>query len=402
MKRSAKSLFALLLLASFLRPFPGQAATNLAASLKGRILLQVEAHGEAWYVNPGDLKRYYLGRPADAFDLMKRLSLGISNRDFAAFGGRAPARLSGRILLKVEDSGKAYYVYPVDLKLYYLGRPADAFNIMRSLGLGITNRDLESIPKSIEPPVFSVLPMEKDIFDLVNAERIKNGLGAAAWSDVVAEVAREHSENLARDNRSLIDNNRLCSYPFIHHEGVDFGLYHNDRLNSRGVYDFSSSAENIALIPAIYQTEYLDGPAAADCQAELNSLNRLYEEKIEAAATETEKIGLVKSETAARAGLLARSPAIKIVSSNWYSQAQVETRAVEGWMGSPGHRANILNGAYDRSGIGIARVNDYFIITQVFVKIASCGYRGGPCCEKPGYLPYCFVPLDCQNNFCNP
>jgi len=42
----------------------------------------------------------------------------------------------GYIFLAVEKNGEAYYYYPVDKKGYYLGRPADAFNIMRTLGLG--------------------------------------------------------------------------------------------------------------------------------------------------------------------------------------------------------------------------------------------------------------------------
>lgn len=118
----------------------------LAKRLAGRILLQVQEHGEAWYVNPLNLGKYYMGRPADAFALMRKLALGISNKDFASYkNNTAPARLSGRILLKVEDSGRAYYVNPVNLKMYYLGRPADAFSIMRSLGLGITNADLRQI-----------------------------------------------------------------------------------------------------------------------------------------------------------------------------------------------------------------------------------------------------------------
>ena len=99
--------------------------------------MQVESHGEAWYVNPDNEKRYYLGRPADAFRIMRELGLGISNKDFNSFNGYAPRRLSGKILLKVEDKGQAYYVNPVDLKMYYLGRPADAFRIMRELGLGM-------------------------------------------------------------------------------------------------------------------------------------------------------------------------------------------------------------------------------------------------------------------------
>jgi hypothetical protein len=120
-------------------------AEEMSERLRGRILLQVESHGEAWYVNPDSQKRFYLGRPADAFRVMREQGIGISNKDFDAFAGIAPKRLAGKILLKVEENGEAYYVNPDDLKMHYLGRPADAFRIMRSLGLGITDSDLELI-----------------------------------------------------------------------------------------------------------------------------------------------------------------------------------------------------------------------------------------------------------------
>jgi predicted nucleic acid-binding Zn ribbon protein len=45
--------------------------TAFANKQKGKILLQVEGHGEAWYVNTGDGKRYFLGKPADAFRIMR-------------------------------------------------------------------------------------------------------------------------------------------------------------------------------------------------------------------------------------------------------------------------------------------------------------------------------------------
>lgn len=113
--------------------------------LAGRILLQVESKGEGWYVNPADNKRYFLGKPADAFNVMRELGLGVSNKDFNNFKGYAPKRLSGQILLKVEDSGKAYYVNPIDLKIHYLGKPSDAFSVMRNLGLGVSNIDIKKI-----------------------------------------------------------------------------------------------------------------------------------------------------------------------------------------------------------------------------------------------------------------
>jgi hypothetical protein len=117
----------------------------LAKRLSGRILLQVESKGEAWYVSPVNQAKYFLGRPADAFSIMRKLGLGISNKNFDSYKGKAPARLAGRILLKVESHGEAYYVNPVDLKMHYLGRPADAFSVMRTLGLGINNTNLRQI-----------------------------------------------------------------------------------------------------------------------------------------------------------------------------------------------------------------------------------------------------------------
>src|SRR3989338_6499225 len=140
-----RKILILLLFLFLLLPLNLARAESLAIRLEGRILLQVESHGEAWYVNPDSQKRFYLGRPADAFKVMREQGLGISNKDFYSFKGAAPVRLAGRILLKVEDSGKAYYVNSVDLKMHYLGRPDDAFNVMKNMGLGITDSNLALI-----------------------------------------------------------------------------------------------------------------------------------------------------------------------------------------------------------------------------------------------------------------
>jgi len=138
-----KELVWILLILAF-RPFFADAA-HYAGELNGRILLQTEEHGEAWYVYPADGKKYYLGRPEDAFILMKKLSLGAKH-DFIANTEIFPERLSGIILLDVQKNGEAYYIYPGDRKKYYLGRPRDAFEIMRNFGLGISNKDIVNIP----------------------------------------------------------------------------------------------------------------------------------------------------------------------------------------------------------------------------------------------------------------
>jgi hypothetical protein len=119
-------------------------AENLSQRLSGRILLQVELKGEAWYVYPDNLQRYYLGRPTDAFDIMKKLGLGAKH-DFIVSNAIFSKNVWGKILLDVEENGEAYYIYPGDGKKYYLGRPVDAFNVMRKFGLGINNSDLSLI-----------------------------------------------------------------------------------------------------------------------------------------------------------------------------------------------------------------------------------------------------------------
>lgn len=136
-------------------PFLGR-AESLSTKLSGKILLDVERNGEAWYVYPKDNKRYFLGRPTDAFSIMRKLGLGISEYNFQRLakegspvnGDTVLAKsLSGLIIIQVEENGEAWYVNPEDLKIYYLGRPDDAFAIMRKLSLGISRENLALIHK---------------------------------------------------------------------------------------------------------------------------------------------------------------------------------------------------------------------------------------------------------------
>jgi hypothetical protein len=143
MFRLTRNFFIVALL--ILLPFFSVQSAHFSEEVSGYILLQVEKNGEAWYVYPPTGERYSLGRPAQAFEVIQKLSLGATH-EFITQTDIFPERLAGRILLDVEQNGEAYYIYPKDLKKYYLNRPADAFDIMRNLGLGITNKDLAYIP----------------------------------------------------------------------------------------------------------------------------------------------------------------------------------------------------------------------------------------------------------------
>ncbi|MFH1170955.1 MAG: phosphodiester glycosidase family protein [bacterium] len=130
-------------------------AATVAERMKGRIVLDVEHNGEAWYVYPGNYKRYYLGRPTDAFSIMRFLGLGITNENVANIPTNTESiagdnslrdRVSGYVLLQVEEHGEAWYVFPRDRKRYALGRPADAYRVMSQLGVGISAANLAAIP----------------------------------------------------------------------------------------------------------------------------------------------------------------------------------------------------------------------------------------------------------------
>ena len=129
-------------------------AASLAEQLSGRILLAVEAHGEAWYVDPVTLERYFLGSGDDALLVFQSHALGITNADLAQIPREGEGdlgnialrqRLAGRVLLAVESHGETWYVSPVTFKRTYLGNAEDAWNLIRAEALGITNAHLASL-----------------------------------------------------------------------------------------------------------------------------------------------------------------------------------------------------------------------------------------------------------------
>ena len=144
-------------------------AETLSQRLSGQILLQVEEHGEAWYIKPEDGLRYYMKDGSVAYEMMRYFGLGITDLDLnlipSVLGttemnnltsvcstNSLANRLKGNILLQVQQHGEAWYVHPPNGRRYYLGRPSDAFAIMRSSGLGITDANLNTISVATNSP----------------------------------------------------------------------------------------------------------------------------------------------------------------------------------------------------------------------------------------------------------
>ncbi|MFA4917484.1 MAG: hypothetical protein WC560_12555, partial [Syntrophales bacterium] len=142
---------------------PEKYDASLVQRLVGRILLQVEENGEAWYVNPSDNLRYYMANGSVAYNMMRFFSLGITDLDLAKIPVVSTSsnmlaidsicsqnslanQLKGKILLQVEQHGEAWYIHPDKCYRIYLKDGDAAYDIMRFLSLGITNGDLEKMP----------------------------------------------------------------------------------------------------------------------------------------------------------------------------------------------------------------------------------------------------------------
>jgi len=78
--KKLSNIFLLIILVVFsFIPFGYSRAEDLTSKMKGKILLQVESKGEAWYVNPKDSKRYYMANGDSAYNVMRNLGIGITN-----------------------------------------------------------------------------------------------------------------------------------------------------------------------------------------------------------------------------------------------------------------------------------------------------------------------------------
>lgn len=441
-------------------PLSPLSALNLS-HLAGRIVLQVESNGEAWYIDPQNSDRYFLGRPADAFKLMREKGIGISNvnlqkipvgldslsgtdsdldglpdeleksietkyqnKDSDSDGSSDYEELErgtnpnsqeanlfdpafvaanlGKIFIQVESRGEAWYVYPENGKRYFLGKPLDAFEVMRKLGLGISNSDLNLIQsKTVD---FDYSNFEIMIHDLVNKERVSSGLAPLEFNSDVARVAREHSQNLADENKSFSSFEAICSYPMIHHEGDDFGIYQSERLDNRGIKYFSSSGENIALLSAAqitltYQEGTVDDGEFEMCSKQRSEWDNEFKAKMDQQNTNQLSLTILADEIEKRKKAFSATKSLDVSDIDWESDSDLARRAVEGWMNSPGHRENILKSEYNEAGMGVAFVNSYVIITQVFIKKIECGYEGSTCCQRDEYS-LCYEPNTCVDSIC--
>lgn len=160
------------------------------------------------------------------------------------------------------------------------------------------------------PPEIDVSSLERLIHANVNAARSSHALGALIWNDSLATIARGHSRDLGESE-------------IFSHTGSD-GSLPSDRALRAG-YDcrkdvgeirFTGIAENIFMTYVYRSRRTMHGPGGTS------------------------------------------------QSFDWKTAEEIAADVVDGWMGSPGHRANILEARHDREGVGIVRIGDQLYITQ--------------------------------------
>ena len=308
------------------------ASEDLLKNVRGRILLDVEQNGEAWYVDPSSDARYSLGRPQEAYELMRKAGLGISNADleqipiglaedfddldsdgdglpdlmeeaigtdpnnpdtdgdgnddkteirneFNPNGEGRPTintelleRLKGFIVLQVEDKGQAWYINPEDGKRYYLGRAKHAFQIMRKKSLGISRNNLDQIDESgeeITPPEFDGRGQIKRRIVKKRIENLENKLDTIEERSDKIEDRKEHLEDRLEQMDEVHEEVlAMCSEEAEQLDAIDEDL----RFINKEIKDREDEIDILQDACDTIEESYEEAVAREASQSELNSI----------------------------------------------------------------------------------------------------------------------------------
>jgi len=162
----------------------------------------------------------------------------------------------------------------------------------------------EKVSEVINIKPVSIDEVEKAVLKYTNEERKSNGLNELTWDSQLGQIARTHSEDMVKN---------------------DFF----DHINLKGE-DPTDRAKKASFT----RTKQLGGGWYSDGIAE--------------------NIGKMPTGNVVGAGYVSND-------ADSIAKAQVES-----WMGSSGHRANILNEQYTHLGVGVAYDGLYYVATQNF------------------------------------
>ncbi len=143
-----------------LMPYAQTIAASVYQSTQGYIILRVEKNGEAYYVHPTQKLLFPLQSPKEAFSVLRSQGVGITNENLNKIPTRTAKndakialknsffqKQKGKIFLQVQSKGEAWYINPRNGTREYLSTPQDALAVMKTVGLGISEKNFELLEK---------------------------------------------------------------------------------------------------------------------------------------------------------------------------------------------------------------------------------------------------------------
>lgn len=167
---------------------------------------------------------------------------------------------------------------------------------------------------SVSAPHLDEQALARSIHTYVNRTRTERGLPSLRWNTALARIARDHSAAMASQN-FFGHVNQQGQDPTARARQAGF-----ECMKQEGDRVYTGVAENLYMTTQYSRWRDTVGPDG--------ERTRTYD---------------------------------------WKSIDQIARETVDGWMNSPGHRANLLNPIYDSQGIGVAVAADRDIfITENF------------------------------------
>jgi uncharacterized protein YkwD len=164
------------------------------------------------------------------------------------------------------------------------------------------------------PPRLDVENLERRVHDLVNRARRARGLDPVGWRDDLRDLGAVHSRDMAEN-------------AFFAHRNLA-----NEQVNERAA----------RLGVTCVRPLRADGSRVTGLAENLSRSTRYVRYRDVYVGDE-----VVQREY------------------DWRSADAIAQATVQGWLDSPPHRRNLLDGTLDNEGIGIAMTDEYVFVTQV-------------------------------------
>ena len=221
-----------------------------------------------------------------------------------------------------------------------------------------------SSPHRVDPePDYDLEYIADLIHRRINDERNAYGHVSLTYNADLAAIARAHSADQTHDNIWSTDSSKPCGQILIRHEGTTEQSFHlGDRLRTASIA-FRVARENIAGLSISENLFYRAQAGEPEIQCP-----HFIPDEIPDNAAFVEAQSIIHNNIERTKDVYGSLSSITIINQQWLEPYSIANRAVTGWLNSPGHRQNLLASDVTQTGIGIAVINDYMIITQVFIR----------------------------------